>query len=276
PNFAIMDLSGAVHKLDEQPVAHGGFSDIYRGFLVKPSHPQQQVAIKVIVTRHSNEETDRRIQRRLAREILTWKDLDHPGVTKLLGISSGFGRFPALISPWYNNGNARAYLKTHPNANRLNLLRGVIAAIDYLHGLQPPVVHGDIKAVNVFVKDDGEACLGDFGLSRFIQKISTGLTTTVFSGTPRWMAPELYFPSGDELAPVTKEGDIYAFGCLAVEILTDQWPWYGIQSDHEVMLRVYEGQMSPRPEGELAACELSDELWTLIKFCWQYDPSRRP
>ncbi|KDQ06850.1 hypothetical protein BOTBODRAFT_233332 [Botryobasidium botryosum FD-172 SS1] len=252
-----MDLSGTVHKLDEQPVAHGGFSDIYRGILVKPPRAQQ-VAIKVIVTRHSNRETDRRIQRRLAREILTWENLDHPGVIKLLGICSGFGRFPALVSPWRN------------------LVREVIAAVDYLHGLQPPVVHGDIKATNVLIKDDGEACLADFGLSRFIESVSTGLTTTVFSGTPRWMAPELFFPSKDEVAPVTKEGDVYAFGCLAVEILTDQWPWYGIQSDREVMLKVHEGQMSPRPESELALRELTDELWELITSCWSYKPSERP
>ncbi|KDQ06852.1 hypothetical protein BOTBODRAFT_192789 [Botryobasidium botryosum FD-172 SS1] len=270
-----MDLSGAVHKLDEQPVAHGGFSDIYRGILVKPPRAQQ-VAIKVIVTRHSNRETDRRIQRRLAREIITWENLNHPGVIKLLGICSGFGRFPALISPWYDNGSALTYLKTHPNVDRRNLVRGVIAAIDYLHGLQPPVVHGDIKAANVLIKNDGEACLGDFGLSRFIESASTGLTTTSPLGTPRWMAPELFFPIKDEVAPVTKEGDIYAFGCLAVEILTDQWPWYDIQSDRDVMLKVHEGQMSPRPESELAVRELTDELWELITSCWSYKPSERP
>ncbi|KDQ06849.1 hypothetical protein BOTBODRAFT_39282 [Botryobasidium botryosum FD-172 SS1] len=270
-----MDLSGTVHKLDEQPVAHGGFSDIYRGILVKTPRALQ-VAIKVIVTRGSSRETDGRIQRRLAREIITWENLDHPGVIKLLGICSGFGRFSALISPWYNNGNVSEYLKTHPNANRLNLLRGVIAAIDYLHALQPPVVHGDIKAANVLITDDGEACLGDFGLSRFIESVSTGLTTTSPLGTPRWMAPELFFPIKDEVTPVTTEGDIYASGCLAIEILTDQWPWYDIQSDREVMLKVHEGQISPRPEGELAARELTDELWELITSCWSYKPSERP
>jgi len=272
-----MDLSGTVQKLEERPVAQGGFSDIYLGLLTRsPQAAKLQVAIKVIVPHRSSEETNRRLQRRLSREISMWKDLDHPGVIKLYGISSDFGKFPALISPWYSNGNAREYLKAHPNTNRLNLLRGAIAAIDYLHGLHPAVVHGDIKAVNVFIKDDGEACLGDFGLSRFIQQVSTGFTTTVFSGTPRWMAPELLFTSNGDLAPVTKEGDVYAFGCLALEITTDEWPWHAIQNNHEVMLKVYEGRLSPRPESELAARELSDELWALIETCWSYKPSGRP
>jgi len=271
-----MDVSGSVQKLDEQPVAHGGFSDIYRGILSEPPRAVKLVAIKVIVARRSSEEADRRIQRRLNREISTWKNLDHPSVIKLYGISLDFGRFPALVSPWYNNGNARAYLKTHPNVDRLNLLRGVATAVEYLHGLRPAVVHGDIKAANVFIKDDGEACLGDFGLSRFIQRASTGLTTTSLSGTTRWMAPELLFPKGDDLAPVTKEGDVYAFGCLAVEITTDQSPWHTSQNEGDVMLKVFEGRISPRPEGELAARELSDELWALIKTCWRYDPSQRP
>jgi len=272
-----IDLAGTVQKVDERPVAQGGFSDIYLGTWTKsPQTEKIQVAIKVIVPQRSNEDTDRRIERRLNREISTWRNLDHPGIIKLYGISSDFGKFPAFISPWYSNGNARAYLKANPNANRHNLLRGIVAAVQYLHELQPAVAHGDIKAANVLVKDDGEACLGDFGLSRFIQHVSTGLTTTVFSGTPRWMAPELLFSSSGDLAPVTKEGDVYALGCLALELTTDEWPWYSIHNNHEFMLKVYEGRTSPRPENEVATRELSDELWKLITSCWSYKPSERP
>ncbi|KDQ08507.1 hypothetical protein BOTBODRAFT_118625, partial [Botryobasidium botryosum FD-172 SS1] len=187
---------------------------------------------------------------------------------------------PALISPWYNNGDARAFLRAHPNANRHKLerlqLRGVVAAVEYLHGLQPAVAHGDIKAANVLVQDDGEACLGDFGLSRFIQRVSTGSTTTVFSGTPRWMAPELLFSENDDVAPVTKEGDVYALGCLALELTTDEWPWYSIRNDLECMLKVHQGLLSPRPKNEVAMRELPDELWALIESCWSYKPSNRP
>ncbi|KDQ10876.1 hypothetical protein BOTBODRAFT_177764 [Botryobasidium botryosum FD-172 SS1] len=277
-----IDLAGTVQKVEEKPVAQGGFSDIYLGLWTKSPHAEtMQVAVKVIVTRRSNKDTDRRIERRLNREISTWRNLDHPGIIKLYGISSDFGKFPALVSPWYNNGDASRYLKAHPGADRHHLLRGAVAAVQYLHGLQPAVVHGDIKAANLLVKDNGEACLGDFGLSRFIQHVSTGVTTTTpNSGTPRWMAPELLFGSGGDLAPITKEGDVYALGCLALEapskLTTDEWPWYSIHNNAEFMVKVYEGHLPPRPENEVAAHELSDELWSLITSCWSYKPTERP
>ncbi|KDQ10878.1 hypothetical protein BOTBODRAFT_35832 [Botryobasidium botryosum FD-172 SS1] len=273
-----IDLAGTVEKVEERPVAQGGFSDIYLGSWTKsPPAEKIQVAIKVIVTRCLDEDTDTRIERRLNREISTWRNLDHPGIIKLYGISSEFGKFPALISPWYSNGDATTYLKAHPDANRLKLLRGAVAAVQHLHGLQPAVVHGDIKAANVLVKDDGEACLGDFGLSRFIQHVSTGLTTTTpSSGTPRWMAPELLFGNGGDLAPVTKEGDVYALGCLALELTTDEWPWYSIHNNAEFMVKVHEGHLPPRPENEVAARELSDGLWALITSCWSREPPERP
>ncbi|KDQ09301.1 hypothetical protein BOTBODRAFT_37212 [Botryobasidium botryosum FD-172 SS1] len=284
-----IDLAGAVKKVQEAPVAQGGYSDIYLGLWTKSPRATKvlqlslwtksekvQVAIKVVISRRSDQVTDRRVERRLNREISTWRRLDHPGIIKLYGISYDFGKFPALISPWYSNGDASAYLKAHPSANRHNLLRGVVTAVQYLHGLQPAIAHGDIKAVNVLVQDDGEACLGDFGLSRLIQHVSTGCTTSVFSGTPRWMAPELLFSEGDDLAPVTKEGDVYAIGCLALELTTDEYPWYSIRNNQEFMLKVHGGHLSPRPENEVAARELSDELWALITSCWGYKPSERP
>ncbi|KDQ11303.1 hypothetical protein BOTBODRAFT_114594, partial [Botryobasidium botryosum FD-172 SS1] len=211
---------------------------------------------------------------RLTREISTWRNLDHPRIIKLYGISSSFGKFPALVSPWYNNGDARAFLRAHPNANRHKLLRGVVAAVQYLHGLQPAVAHGDIKAANVLVQDDGEACLGDFGLSRFIQHVSTGFTTTVFSGTPRWMAPELLFSKNDDVAPVTKEGDVYALGCLALELVSGMQPFTSIKMPGTVLLKIAQGE---RPNAkEYNSTVLKGDLWSLLELCWDKDPEKRP
>ena len=53
----------------------------------------------------------------------------------------------------------------------------------YLHGLDQPVIHRDIKSGNVLVDDvTGDAKLCDFGLAS---------TKVVTAGTPAYMAPEL-------------------------------------------------------------------------------------
>jgi len=105
--------------------------------------------------------------------------------------------------------------------------------------------------------------------------VKTGLTTTTASGTYRWMAPELLFPENGELAPVTRESDMYALGCLGIEIFTDQRPWHPL-NDPQAMVRVYQGETPPRPKGSgIPARVLSDSLWGLLRSCWCREPFHR-
>jgi serine/threonine protein kinase len=71
------------------------------------------------------------------------------------------------------------------------------------------------------VSDDGTPQLSDFGRSRVIDH--RGFTTATLAGSARQLAPELLQPeevdSGDDLAiRMTKEGDIYAFAMVALEV----------------------------------------------------------
>lgn len=95
----------------------------------------------------------------------------------------------------------------------------VAEALSYLHDLPSPIIHGDIKGVNILVNDKNEASLTDFGLSR-VQNIS-GFTTKTGSGTTRWQAYELLAPcEGDTIPRVTKATDVWAFAMTVVEVRT--------------------------------------------------------
>lgn len=59
--------------------------------------------------------------KRLKREVWAWEKLVHPNITPLLGYKSG--EEPLLITPYYINGNLIQYLKSHPDAPRLKLVR---------------------------------------------------------------------------------------------------------------------------------------------------------
>ena len=82
-------------------------------------------------------------------------------------------------------------------------------AVEYLHGLQ--LIHGDIKAANVLISDDGHALLTDFGLSK-LSSCATSSAARGF-GTTRYQSPELW-----EGGPKTMESDVYAFSMLIVEV----------------------------------------------------------
>lgn len=95
------------------------------------------------------------------------------------------------------------------------------------------IVHGDLRAVspvtipairtilmfsqgNILVNDHYVPMLTDFGLSilRGIGSTSADIHSSC-AGTIRFMAPELF---NDENAKVSFSSDIYAFGCVCIEV----------------------------------------------------------
>ncbi|KAG8941692.1 hypothetical protein FRC03_004181, partial [Tulasnella sp. 419] len=235
-----LDLSGKVYLLERS--ACGGYSDIWRGILRRDG-TMQEVAIKELRIRHSMKSgtampTEERLNKRFIREVLLWQKLRHPNVVPLLGLTMDPQNLPTLVSPWYCNGNVIQYLESHRGCNRLGLAIDVANGLSYLHSI--PVVHGDIKGENVLIDANGHASLCDFGMSQFLDEACriTGFTTTsaYAGGTDRFLCPELL-----EDEPKSIATDTWAFGCLVVQILTDQVPYESIMKKHAVPLAIIRG-----------------------------------
>ena len=101
------------------------------------------------------------------------------------------------------------------------------------------VVHADLRGVsflipsnvpnlddtqaNILISDTGTPCLSDFGLTVMADTSLGGhgtSTNTAVAGAVRWMAPEILAPSefGLENARKTFKSDVYALGCVAIEV----------------------------------------------------------
>lgn len=80
-------------------------------------------------------------------------------------------------------------------------------AICHRHG----IIHRDIKDENIFISEDGNFKLGDFGIA---MKLSQSGRTAAMRGTPNFMAPEVYH--GEKY---TASVDIYSLGIVLYRLL---------------------------------------------------------
>jgi serine/threonine protein kinase len=73
------------------------------------------------------------------------------------------------------------------------------------------IIHRDIKPQNIFISDNGDYKLGDFGIARTIEKTTGGMSK---KGTDKYMAPEVYRGDNYDLTV-----DLYSLGIVLFSLL---------------------------------------------------------
>ncbi|KIO23537.1 hypothetical protein M407DRAFT_77925 [Tulasnella calospora MUT 4182] len=156
------------------------------------------------------------------KEMLVWSQLKahpgHPEIAEFLGFYADFKRGEAwLLSPWEPNGNISEFIRSHnlEIPEKLSLVYDTIEALGFLHQLDPPVCHGDIKSANVLVGANFKAVLCDFGLARLHEDSGFGRleTSTGFKGSLRWCSPEII-----DGAPRVPSRGVYSWAWLVWEV----------------------------------------------------------
>ena len=115
------------------------------------------------------------------------------------------------------------------------------------------LIHRDLSARNVFLSKDLVAKVADFGLSKTIAKYSNCYTASEGSDGPvRWLAPECF-----DKSTFTRATDVWAFGVLLFEVLTQELPYSG-RSAVEVAMGLTNGSLKlefpPNAHNNLAKC----------------------
>ena len=134
---------------------------------------------------------------------------------------------------------------------------------------QHKIIHRDIKPANIFVSDNGDYKLGDFGVSRIMEHTNTEGTVT---GTPRFMAPEVY---GNRSYNHTV--DIYSLGLVLYWLLNEQrTPFQPLppaklsySGNQEALNRRMKGDPIPEPKNGSAA------LKAVVLKAVRYESSER-
>lgn len=176
------------------------------------------VALKVMRDELTGDETFRR---RFEHEARSAAKVQSPHLVAVLEAGEAGGRC-YLASEFVQGRTLEERVRDDgplPLADVVRIASELGSALDALHGAG--IVHRDVKASNVLLREDGTALLTDFGLAK-------GEAYTVLTqpgqvmGTLDYLAPELI--RGDEATPAS---DVYALGCSTYECLTGTTPFGG-------------------------------------------------
>ncbi|KAG9027287.1 hypothetical protein FS837_004315 [Tulasnella sp. UAMH 9824] len=216
----------------------------------------------------------KRLAFRLARELKVWAGLQHPHVLPLLGFYlDNDCKSAVLISEYMNHGDLKSYIaKVKPSLDeRLSLVRDLTDGLTYLHTQDVPIRHGDLKPGNVLVNSGRRALLADFGLSKALDTGPTGFTTgNDAKCTVRYSSPEVL---REGTVAESLPNDIWSWGCLALEALTDKIPFSSIQPEPQLIFALMQGKS---PSDDMNYSFLPVLLVNLLVKCWSLEPNDRP
>ncbi|KAG6335520.1 hypothetical protein ID866_3574 [Astraeus odoratus] len=185
-----------------------------------------------------------------------------------MGITTVFDGTVSMVSEWTMKGNAYDYVQD-PRVDPSYLLLGLARALHYLHNHPSgPIFHGDVRAKNVLVSEDGRALLTGFSSSDHASAFDMSYKTLA-PGAVRWMAPE----GIDSTRMATAERDVWAFAMTALELFSAKPPFAEVESTRGVIVRILNGRLPGRPS---TSVHLTDGWWDLCITCWNFDPALRP
>ncbi len=110
-----------------------------------------------------------------------------------------------------------------------NWSKDILKGLKYLHEQENPIIHRDIKCDNIFINSyEGGIKIGDLGFSCVLKSEFAHS----FSGTPEFMAPEVF------KSKYGVKADIYSFGMCLLEMITLEKPYKELSSMAETFERV--------------------------------------
>lgn len=128
---------------------------------------------------------------------------------------------PFLVLPYCRYGSSERLQGKITDKNELwRYISDVSSGLAYLHALNPPIIHHDIKPANVLIDDNNNYAITDFGISSHRGNNRDGYDDNQ-SGTMAYMAPER-FKEDYESIP---ESDIWSFGATLYELITGRVPF---------------------------------------------------
>lgn len=152
----------------------------------------------------------------------------------------------------------------------------IVRGINTLHLWKPPLVHRDLKTLNLLLDRDFTIKVCDFGLSRYTQgEQCDDATLQKLRGTYAYTAPEMYYSKN-----YTAKADVYSIGVILWELVVrlvknkhckPYSEYNDIKYDYQIIFQVAHNQRRPTIPPECPS-----KVKQIIEKCWSQDPEERP
>ena len=241
-------------------VGKGGMGVLYRGF---DPVLDREVAIKLMHADFS-EDTEQ-MRPRFYREARAAAKLNHRNIVTIFEFAEE-SNVPYIVMEFLKGTPLGARMNTQPPLtidDKLNVVAQLCDGLSYAH--EQGVVHRDVKPDNVFILEDGQVKLLDFGIAKL--QTSTLTRQGDVLGSASYMSPEQV--GGSE--SVDGRADIFSTGVVLYELLTGKKPFEG-DSPTAVIVKILKDDPNPI---DAAATGLPAEVIAAVMKALQKDPANR-
>ncbi|KAH9306320.1 hypothetical protein KI387_010724 [Taxus chinensis] len=210
--FSYQELEQATNLFDEEnELGDGGFGAVYLGKLQDG---------RIVAVKRFYQENSRRVEQ-FINEVQILSSLSHQSLVRLYGCTNPESPMLLLVYEYLSNGTLWDHLhgcrrtpRGLPWGTRLNIAIEIAQALAYLHSIDPPIFHRDVKSLNILLDENFRAKVADFGLSR-LAPVNVSHITTAPQGTPGYVDPEYH-----QRFQLTDKSDVYSFGVVLVELIS--------------------------------------------------------
>ena len=213
------------------------------------------------------------------RELTVMVRCRHPNLVLFMGAATTTPPI-RLLSEFCEGGTLFDLLHNRPEIElcwrqKIKILLDVAKGMNYLHHCRPPIVHRDLKSLNLLLAEKVEdefdtpvVKIADFGMAKIKANVENA-TMTANAGTYHWMAPEVL--GGNSY---NEKVDSYSFGIVMYEVICRAIPYEETGLDAmKIAMAVSKGR---RPSLEYVPKTCPTELLKLMQLCWDGNPEKRP
>ena len=235
----------------------GGFGKVYE---VTCEWSKEKYACKVIPIKIKNKKLS---IDDINREISIQKYLNHPNILKYIHRFDDSNNI-YILSELCKNQSLKQLRKKRGVLTELEIQYyaiQIISAMKYLNDKN--ILHRDLKLSNIFITDDMQIKIGDFGLA--IKLNDPYEKFEAICGTRYYIAPEMINNIG-----IKSQSDIWSFGVVLYVLCTDHYPFP--TRDYKKILRSAERKYYRKP---FKFRKVSTEFCDLINKIFEYDQRER-